>query len=556
MLKSIYIKNLAIIDVLELDFFAGMSALTGETGAGKSIIIDALNLTLGARADRSIARDPNDKVEVIVVIDTTQNKAAIDWLKEHDLYNGDECILRRIISTDGKSKAYINNSPCSASVLRSIGDIFVDVYGQHEHQSLMQSDKQRELLDYFAGNEDNVEELSSHYRLWQSLKNQLEITNKNQDNIHSRREFLEYQDQELEQLDIKDNEFDEINELHLKLNNAKELNTKGMKIYQALAGESDDTIYDALNNAIVTLSKLSTIDSELKIPLENLQDIQIQTKETAKLIRDNSEKSIANPEELQQLEERISAIENIARKHKVKPTDLCSVHALIKTELESLQGQYDDPESIRASIKQTEHDYRSLANKISLNRKKAAIELNENITASMQSLGMKGGRLHINVEAKKTNELSPNGLDNIQFLTSTNPGQSLRPLHKVASGGELSRLSLAIQIATANRLGISTLIFDEVDSGVGGATAEVVGRHMRQLGNNAQVFCVTHLPQVAAQAHHHYKVRKLEIKNSIIADVTHLRDTGRIKELARMLGGLEMTRNTKEHAKEMLLKVK
>ena len=556
MLKSIYIKNLAIIDELELDFFAGMGVLTGETGAGKSIIIDALNLALGMRADRSIARNPKSNVEVTIVIDTNNNKAAISWLNEHDLYNGDECILRRVIATDGKSKAYINNSPCSASVLRSIGDIFVDVYGQHEHQSLMRRDKQRELLDYFASNEDDIEQLSSSYRLWQSLKNQLEIIQSNQDQTRSKLDLLRYQDEELRQLDIKDDEYKNLNDLHIKLNNAKELNQKGMEIYQSLTGESDNTVYDSFNEVINTLTKLSALDDELSPSLENLQGLQIQTKEIANTIRDYSEKTTANPEELQKIEERISAIEEIARKHKVKPTELASVHASIKAELDSLEFQYDEPESIKASINETEQEYRKLAKHVSQKRKNAANDLNNKISTTMQSLGMKGGRLHINVEAKKTTELSPYGLDDIEFLASTNPGHSLRPLNKVASGGELSRLSLAIQIATANKLGISTLVFDEVDSGVGGATAEVVGRHMRQLGKSAQVFCVTHLPQVAAQAHHHYKVRKLEVKNSIIAEITYLRETGRIKELARMLGGLEMTRNTHEHAKEMLLKVK
>ena len=555
MLKSIYIKNLAIIDELELDFFAGMSTLTGETGAGKSIIIDGLNLALGVRADRSVARDPKQNVEVTATLDSNNNKPAISWLKEHDLYAGEECILRRIISKDGKSKAYINSSPCSVAVLRNIGSIFVDVYGQHEHQSLMQIDKQRELLDYFSGNEKSIEELSSYYRLWQSLKNQLEIIQSNQDSARSKLDLLRYQDNELDQLGIKHNEYGELNEMHVRQTNAKELNEEGMSISQALAGEVENTIYDSLNKTINTLEKLSSMDNELKNPLEDLQGLQIQIKEISNTIRDHSEKITSNPQELQKLEERITAIEEIARKHKVKPTELSSVHASIKAELSSLEGNYDDPENIKASMDHTEQEYRTLAKKISQQRKKAANDLNKKISDSMQSLGMKGGRLHINVEPKKSTELSPYGLDDIEFQATTNAGQSLKALNKVASGGELSRLSLAIQIATANKLGISTLIFDEVDSGVGGATAEVVGRHMRQLGKSAQVFCVTHLPQVAAQAHHHYKVRKLEVKNSIIAEITYLEEKGRINELARMLGGLEMTRNTQEHAKEMLLKV-
>ncbi len=552
MLKSIFIKNFAIIDALELDFHGGMSVLTGETGAGKSIIIDALNLALGNRADRSVARIENENVEVVATIDTTSSKEAVIWLKEHDLDDGDECVLRRIISKDGKSKAYINNSPSSVTALRNLGDLFVDVYGQHEHQSLMRLDMQRQLLDSFADNNKNIDELATLFRLWQSLKNQLEIAESSQADTRAKLELLRYQFQELEELDLKAEEYEEINEKFTRLNNSKELTENSMRVSQQLAGDNENSIYDSLSSLINDVEKYAAIDDELNEPLEALHSIHIQTKEVASNLRNYSEKISSDPQELQTLEDRITAIEEISRKHKVKPNELVAVCTFIKEELDSIEGGHDDPETIKTSMQEAEQKYRTTAKIISSARKKAANILNDKITESMQALGMQGGRFHINIEPKKTTELSLNGLDEIQFLVNTNPGQSLRALNKVASGGELSRLSLAIQMATSNNLKIPTLIFDEVDTGVGGATAEIVGKHLRKLGNNAQVFCVTHLPQVAAQSHHHYKVNKFEKDKSIATKISHLDEDERVAELARMLGGVELTKNTQEHAKEML----
>ncbi len=552
MLKSIFIKNFAIIDELELDFFDGMSVLTGETGAGKSIIIDALNLALGSRADRSVARNEKENVEVVATIDASSSNDALSWLKEHALDDGNECALRRVINIDGKSKAYINNSPSSVTALRSLGDLFVDVYGQHEHQSLMRLDMQRQLLDGFANNNKNIEKLATAFRLWQSLKNQLHIAQTNQADTLAKLELLRYQFQEFEELNLQNGEYEEINEKFTLLNNSNELHENSMRISQQLAGDGDSTIYDTLSSLISDAEKYTAIDNNLNEPIELLQSIHIQIKEVATSLRNYSENISSDPQELQILDDRITKIEEISRKHKVKPNQLVAMHTSIKEELDSIERCHDDPDKIKTSMQEAEKLYRATAKKISSARKKAANELNEKITESMQALGMQGGRFHIHIEPKKSTELSLNGLDEIQFLVNTNPGQSLRALNKVASGGELSRLSLAIQMATSNNLKIPTLIFDEVDTGVGGATAEIVGKHLRKLGNSAQVFCVTHLPQVAAQSHHHYKVNKFEKNESITTKISHLTEDDRITELARMLGGVELTKNTQEHAKEML----
>ena len=551
MLKSIFISNFAIIDELELDFSPGMNVLTGETGTGKSIMIDALNLALGTRADSSMARNPEHRIEIAATLDASHTPAALRRLEEHsvDADNG-HCVLRRVITKDGKSRAYINGSPCPVMHLRGIGELLVDVCGQHEFQSLMRRDKQRELLDGFAGNE--MESLAAHFRHWKDLDRQLQRAEENRENARSQLELLRYQHQELEQLNLDEGEYEAICNRHVQLIHAKELNEGSLLISDRLAGDRDDAICDTTGQLLAELEKLSTHDPSLKGPLEDLHAAQIQLGETARMLRDYSERISADPQELSGLEDRLCVIEDIARKHGVRPAELTALRASIAARLDDLETRHEDPEAIREAIHETERDYRALAAKISAARQAAAERLDENITGSMQTLGMQGGRFHIEVQSRKSSEPGPNGLDELQFLVSTNPGQALRPLSKVVSGGELSRLSLAIQITTANNLGIPTLIFDEVDTGVGGATAEIVGKHLRELSYNAQVFCVTHLAQVAAQAHHHYKVSKYEHDSSVRAEISHLGKQGRIDELARMLGGIEMTRNTHEHAREML----
>ena len=553
MLKSIYISNFAIIDELELDFHSGMSVLTGETGTGKSIIVDALNLVLGGRADCSMARDAGQRIEIAVTLDASRLKAALCWLEERSLDTpGKLCVLRRAISANGKSRAYINGSPCSVMQLRSIGEQFVDIYGQHECQSLMHRDQQRALLDSFGENEAAVDELAALFRGWQDLNRQLKEVEGTHENARSQLELLRYQYQELEQLALEDGEYEELNARHIHLSHANELREGSMRISDQLAGEGDDKIFDTLGRLLVDLEKLSATDPMLKTPLEDLHGIQIQLGEAASTLRDYSEQTSTDPQELQVIEDRISVIEEIARKHRVKPAALVALYSAIGERLQILEDSHVDPEEIRHALHETEQRYRALAAKLSAARKVSASALDEIITDAMQTLGMQGGRFHIDLQPRTSCEPTLNGLDALQFLVSTNPGQELRPLNKVASGGELSRLSLAIQITTANNLAIPILIFDEVDTGVGGATAEIVGKYLHKLSYNAQVFCATHLAQVAAQADHHYKVDKREHDTSIRTEISQLAEQARINELARMLGGIKMTRNTQEHAKEML----
>ena len=551
MLKSIFIRNFAIIEQLELDFHPGMNVLTGETGTGKSIMIDALNLALGSRADVSMARNPGDRIEIIASLDASGSGAALQWLDQHSLdVPGGDCVLRRVISQDGKSRAWINGSPCPVMQLRSIGQRLVEVCGQHESQSLMRRDRQRELLDAYAGND--TETLAGLYHRWKTLSRQLESAEENRENVRSQLELLRYQHQELEQLQLAEGEYEALVERHVQLSHAKELNEGSMRISSQLAGDTDGTVCDTLGLLLAELEKLSVHDKALETSLEALHVAQIQLGDAAHSLRDYSEQVCASPQELQELEARISRIEDIARKHDTRPAELTALQASIATRVEELEDAREDPEAIRRSILETESDYMSLAGKISASRQAAADTLDEQITGSMQGLGMQGGCFRIDIRPLENSGPGPNGLDDLQFQVSTNPGQALRPLNKVVSGGELSRLSLAIQIATTNHLDIPTLIFDEVDTGVGGATAEIVGRHLRELSRNAQVFCVTHLAQVAAQAHHHYRVNKTEHGATVRAEISHLAEEARIEELARMLGGVEMTRNTQEHAREML----
>ena len=553
MLKSIYIRNFAIIDELELDFHSGMSVLTGETGTGKSIIIDALNLALGARADSSMARNPEQPVEIAVTLDAGRVDAARRWLAEHGLDGADtHCVLRRVISADGKSRAYINGSPGPVMQLRNLGEQFVDIYGQHECQSLMRKDEQRALLDSFSSSEAAVDELAALFKRWQELGRQLREVEQGHESAHAQLELLRYQHRELEQLGLEDGEYEALSARHVQLSHAKELREGSMRISDRLAGDGDDRIFDTLGQLLAELERLSATDPALKGLLEDLHGVQIQLGEAAGGLRDYSERTSTDSQELQSVEQRISMIEEIARKHRVRAAELAALHLTLGEKLEALERGHVDPEELRRALAETEQRYRTLAGQVSAARTAAAGILNERITGSMQTLGMQGGRFRIDVRPRTSGQPTSHGLDELQFLVSTNPGQELRPLNKVASGGELSRLSLAIQITTANNLAIPTLIFDEVDTGVGGATAEIVGKHLHELSYNAQVFCVTHLAQVAAQADHHYKVDKCEHDTSIRTEISQLQEQARIDELARMLGGIKMTRHTQEHAKEML----
>ncbi|MEN8131652.1 MAG: DNA repair protein RecN [Pseudomonadota bacterium] len=552
MLIHIHIRNFAIIDELELELRPGMCVLTGETGAGKSIIVDALGLVLGDRADSRVIRQGTDRAEITVTVDISNLPAAKSWLAEHDLLSDNECILRRIIARDGRSRAYIGGSPVPLSQLKPLAEMLVDIHGQHEHQSLLRRDMQRRLLDNHAGNESQLKKLDHIYRQWRTVKSRFEYLSNETQAREARIDLLRYQLQELREVSIDKQQLDALEQEHQRLSNVERLRQGCESAYFDLYENDDAALYSQLGRLANSLDELTELDASISESIELLCAAQVQLAEAAKGLHGYSAELEEDPQRLEWLENQIALIQDLARKHRLQPDQLPQRLMEIESELDSLQDPDVDPQKLAARMEELHIEYQQLAKQIRHSRETTAQSLSKETTAAMQALGMKGGRFYIDVEPLDSQQPSPSGLDRIEFLVSSNPGQPLQSLNKIASGGELSRISLAIQMVAANSLSIPTLIFDEVDSGIGGGVAEAVGRQLHKLGRNRQVLCVTHLPQVAAQAHHHYQVKKLKQKKLTTTRIDALSLTNRVSEIARMLGGLVMTEQTLAHAEEMI----
>ena len=549
MLIHIHIRDFAIIEELDLELQAGTSALTGETGAGKSILIDAIGLVLGDRADSGIVRYGANKAEITLTVDIEQTPHAKAWLIEQDLYEDDVCILRRVISAKGSSRAWINGSPCNLTMMRQLGEQLVDIHGQHEHQSLMKKDMQRALLDDYAGNQSLRDKTIKQYQAWKTIKDKLD-TISSQNSAHIERiDLLKFQANELETLQLEDGEAEKLDEEFSRLSNAGQLIQTAENSTQQLY-ESDQSVYSTLSRLINDLEHNANTDSTLNAPKELLINAQIQIQEAADTLRQYLDTIDLDPARLQWVENRVSDIQSLARKYRIDPTELPQKLIDIQTELSVLDSDEYNIEALQEKLHAAEENYKQQADKLTISREKAAKQLGKGVTKAMQELGMQGGVFEIAL--LQQDGLSRNGNEQIEFQVSANPGQPVKPLVKVASGGELSRISLAIQMIAAQKVTLPALIFDEVDTGIGGGTAEVVGKQLRTLGEGRQVLCVTHLPQVASQAHHHYKVTKLKGKENTSTGMFELTDEQRVEEIARMMGGVEITEATLELAREML----
>lgn len=554
MLSHIYIRNFAIIEELDLDFLPGMTALTGETGAGKSILLDAIGLVLGDRADSSIVRHGTDKTDITLAVDINKSPLAQQWLTEHDLDDDDICILRRTISRTGKSRGWINGSPCNQSMLRQLGEQLVDIHGQHEHQSLMKKDSQRKLLDDFADNTDLLKQTSNTYKAWKTLHSRLEELSSAYDHHLARLDLLKFQYQELEALQLQTNETIELDKEHSRLSHAGDLIQTTQQVTQ-ISYEGDVSIYSQLGQMIQQLAQKSHLDSSLQEPQELLSQAQIQVQEAANQLRHHLDQLELDPARLNWVENRLQSIQNLARKHRIDPDQLLQKQQTLANELEELDSDEYSLSNLQEKVEQAEQAYLSAANRLTKQRQTAATQLASGVSRAMQTLGMQGGQF--NIVLMPHNKWTPQGVEQIEFQVSANPGQPLKPLIKVASGGELSRISLAIQMIAAQQVSLPALIFDEVDSGIGGGIAEVVGKQLRKLGGNhtehaRQVLCVTHLPQVASQAHQHYKVTKIKTADQTSTGMIHLDKQQRIEEIARMMGGIAITEATLKLAEEMV----
>jgi DNA repair protein RecN (Recombination protein N) len=477
---------------------------------------------------------------------------AQQWLEEQALDMDDTCILRRVISAAGKSRAWINGSPCNLGLLRQLGEQLVEIHGQHEHQSLMKKEKQRQLLDDFADNEALLGKLANSYQQWKQVNDQFERLNKQNSSHQAKLDLLRFQTQELDTLELAENEYEALDKEYDRLSNSEQLLEVCKQSVQQLYDADEQSLYSQLSAITADIEQQKSLDEHFKEPHELLQSAQIQIQEASDLLRQHQEAIALDPERLSWVENRLSEIHALSRKHQTTPENLYEKWNQLNAELQSLDSDDYDLDTLDAKRKQLKTNSIKEAEKLSKKRQIAAKKLGKGVTAAMQELGMQGGIFNVSVAFSKEHNLSAYGLDQIDFEVSANPGQPLKPLIKVASGGELSRISLAIQMIAAQQVTLPALIFDEVDSGIGGGTAEVVGQQLRRIGNNLQVLCVTHLPQVASKAHHHYKVSKEKGKSSTSTAMFKLDYQQRVKEIARMMGGVEITDSTLKLAEEML----
>ena len=552
MLSHIQIRDFAIIEELEFDLSAGLTVITGETGAGKSIMIDAIGLVLGDRAEASQVRHGADKAEITLTIHL-QNPEVLQWLKARDLDSDDECILRRIITTEGRSRGYINGSLTNLSTLRELGEHLVDIHGQHAHQSLLVPSAQRDLLDAHDKKiTPLLSKLKQQHHDWHAAKQAYEEVLSNSDERQARLDLLKFQVGELEDLSLQDGELNQLGIEQQRLAHGDHLKQITQECLQTLYEAENQTLYQQLNTIIGRVEEALEFNPAYKETAEMLQQSCIQIEEAATNLRAINDRLEIDPSRLQVIDARLGQAHDLARKHHINPAELTKRLVDMQTELEQLEDPATSLEDLQEKLTEATQNYDKTALQLRKKRQLAAKSLDQAISAAMQHLGMEGGRFKTQVSTLANSERRSHGTEDIQFLVSGNPGQPPKPLTKVASGGELSRISLAIQLIAAEQIRRPTMIFDEVDSGVGGAVAEIVGQQLRSLGDNRQVFCVTHLPQVAAFGHQHLQVLKTKTDSSTSTTLQKLDKHFRVEEVARMLGGKKITRKTRNHAEEML----
>ena len=552
MLTQLHIRNFAIIDELDLPLHSGMTVLTGETGAGKSILLGALGLLLGDRAESAVIRSGSDRAEVSAIFDVQNNEEVRALLDEQALETeGGELLIRRIVNRDGPSRAFVNGAPATAQLLKALGERLVDIHGQHAHQSLMKRDVQRALLDACAGHDNLLAEVRRGWEDWQRASKALaELSNDGQDR-DARLELLQYQVRELEELAPGAEEFDALEEEYKRLTNGSRLLETGRSLLQLLH-EDDESVHSRLGYTQRELGELQRLDPALDQVAELLGGALIQLDEGANELRGYLERLDPDPERLNVVEQRLDALHGAARKHRIRPQELAPHLQQLQEQLQRLLHGQETVEALERERNEALQQYRAAAARLHKSRVKAAAAMGTAVSKQLQRLGMPEGGLSVEVNSSDTEIPQSGGADQVEFQISLNPGQPPLPLRKVASGGELSRISLAIQVVCREDRRIPTFIFDEVDAGIGGGVAETVGNLLHGLTAAHQVFCVTHLPQVASQGDHHLLVEKSSRRDSTRTRVITLDAERRVEEIARMLGGREITKKTREHAREML----
>ncbi len=552
MLAHLAIRDFAILDRLELDLEAGLTVLTGETGAGKSIVIDALALALGERAEAGVVRHGATRAEVTAAFALKPASPAARWLKQQELFDDQECVLRRVIETDKPSRAFINGRPVPLQQLRELGDLLVDVHGQHEHQSLLKRDVQRDTLDGYAGLEAPAATVAERHQALQSLTDRLAALTRQSADREARLELLRYQVRELDALGLKAEEIPQLEEEHARLAHGAELVEGLQAVAQLLYDDEEQALARGLARAMSRLEALSKHDPRLNEFQALLNEASIHIDEAAARLHQYLDGLDLDPQRLAQVESRMASVHELARKHRVSPEALPALAQQLRTELDDIENYDTNLGKLADDVQAARVSYMKLARELSRKRQEAAGKLGKSVTQHMQELGMPGGKFEVALAPLPEGELSAHGLERAEFLVSANPGQPVKPLNKVASGGELSRVSLALQVVLAGLGRIPTLIFDEVDVGIGGRVAEIVGNKLRALGQSRQALVITHLAQVAAQGDRHLQVAKRNVKGATRVDVKPLSASERVEEIARMIGGVEISKQTLAHAKDML----
>jgi DNA repair protein RecN (Recombination protein N) len=556
MLVHLSVHNYAIVEHLDLELARGMSVITGETGAGKSIMLDALGLTLGDRAEPGVVRPGADKADILASFDLADIPEARAWLNERDLESTGPCILRRVITAEGRSRGYINGTPCPLGDLKALGELLIDIHSQHEHQSLLKTDTHRRLLDEYAGAGELARQVQLAAQRWRQIHQEIERLSNSGDEQRARHQLLSYQLEELENLALGDDELEQLETDQKNLTNAEALFGICRQVIDLCSENDSGNVLSALTASLNRLGGTHNPPHALGEAASMISSAQIQVEEAVGELNRFLDHFDADPARLQQIDERLGTIYSLARKHRIQPNELAQMHQKLLDEIETLAANDESIERLSEELAAYGRHYQEKARELSSLRQQAANQLATAVEEEIQRLGMPGGRFSIELHAHGSEAMQPYGLEQVELMVSANPGQPLRALAKVASGGELSRISLAIQVITAQTSRVPTLVFDEVDVGIGGPTAEIVGQLLRRLGERGQVLTVTHLPQVAAQGHHHLFVHKVRGSEETRTAVSHLNKGERVEEVARMLGGIDLTKESLAHAKKMVVTAK
>ena len=552
MLGLIKVSNYAVIDEVEVELRPGLNVMTGETGAGKSILVDALGLALGERAEAGAVRAGTDGAEISVSFDCPADHPAFEWLEAHGLDADHSCLVRRLVSAQGRSRAFINSRPATLQDLRALGALLVNIHGQSAHQALLGGRTQRELVDHHGEHGALSRQVADRFAAWQELQSQLARGSRNADDRESQLELLRFQVRELQALDLRDAELEPLTVERNRLANVERLagSLDGIlgAVYEGEAVSAHQLVADAQR----ALHGLTALDPSLAGPLALLEQAEIQLSEAAGELARYRDRLEPDPHRLEWVDARLARIRELAARHRVDAPQLVGLLGTLNERIAQLETATESLDALARRLAQARADYFDAAGRLSAARARSAAALSETVTRQITELGLPHGRFHADVQPKPADQAGASGLDRIEFQVALNPGQPLGPLSRVASGGELSRVSLALEVVSAGATAVPTLVFDEVDAGIGGGVAEIVGRRLAEIAGHCQVLCVTHLPQVASQGQHHYRVAKRTEAGTTRTSVRELPAGERVEELSRMLGGVEVTERARAHAEEMI----